>query len=48
LVNSCPRLASAAPFCRLIFAHLECPDIAILYNTILSLQLLKGKAAIQV
>jgi hypothetical protein len=43
LVNTCPRLASATPFCRLIFAHLECPDIAILY-TILPPQLLKGKA----
>jgi hypothetical protein len=27
-VNSWPRLASAAPFCRLIVDHLECPDIS--------------------
>ena len=26
LVKSWPRLASAAPFCRLIVDHLECPD----------------------
>src|SRR5680860_210629 len=27
LVKSCPRLASAAPFLRLIVDHLECPDM---------------------
>ena len=28
LVNSLPRLASAAPFLCLMLCHLECPDMA--------------------
>src|SRR5436190_21869918 len=28
--KSCPRLASAAPFFRLICAHLLCPDMSLL------------------
>src|SRR5215217_2284160 len=28
LVKSWPRFASAAPFCRLIVDHLECPDMS--------------------
>jgi hypothetical protein len=27
-VKMAPRFASAAPFCRLIVDHLECPDIS--------------------